>query len=267
MDDNLVKILKMNWNKNSVNKTVCIISFNDDEMRTIINKYNLQHKKDDHEYYFWMGSLEKENQCWLISCYQPLQTGNNYAQQIVPYLFTKDFDYYFVIGTAGAMGAKLYDVIIVKDAIYLGKGENNKSGILHDMQTKSITPKMINKINTFILSEMNKDHNYELYFAPVYNSNNVEKNPEDKDIVMIKENIRKTKAVEMEAYAIFLSEEWANNYGSKLKNPVIMIRGVSDRADDKKGETYEDKISADKRKQIAVLNSLDVMEDYLLFCD
>lgn len=262
MQDNYLKIEVSDWNTRK--KThICIISIIKKEMSQIVKKFNMKLKNG--QYIYWEGAIEGYPDI-IIHCYQQNESGNIYSTQLTEYVLQKDYDYYFCIGTAGAVQAKLYDVVIANQVIYLEKGSNTPEGRKYDGKAPEVTEKEKNIINTFVTKlEAENKFEFSVDVAPIYSGENVEKNPKATDLTEAKNFGRHLAAIDMEAYGVFQALHFFESFTERKDKFVTVIRGISDRADMQKGVAYEDGVSSEQRKEKAMENVLTILSEFIVF--
>lgn len=261
MQDDFLNIKISDW-KCEKNVKICIISIIQEEMSEIIKEYNMTAINDS--YIYWEGSINKFPNI-TIHCYQQNESGNIFSTQLTKYVLEKDYDYYFCVGTSGAVNAKLYDVIIANQIIYLEKGANTASGREHDGKAPEITEREKNLINTFLLQLKKTNRiNFSVYSAPIFSGENVEKNPNVEELEEGRRFSRHLAAIDMESFGVFQALRFYESFSRKEKT-VFVIRGISDKADELKNSTYEDGLNADQRKELAMRNVLNVLNNFILW--
>lgn len=261
MQDDFLNIKISDWNYEKKAK-ICIVSIIEDEMSEIIKEYNMSSRNGP--YIYWEGCIN-ESPNITIHCYQQNESGNIYSTQITNYVLEKDYDYYFYIGTSGAVQAKLYDVIIANQIIYMEKGTNITSGREYDGKAPEITEREKNLINTFLL-QLNKTNeiNFSVYAAPVFSGENVEKNPNVEELEDGRRFARHLAAIDMESFGVFQELRFYESFKRKEKS-VFVIRGISDKADELKNSVYEDGLDSKERKKLAMQNVLIVLNNFILW--
>lgn len=254
-----IKISDWKWGKNI---KICIISIIQEEMSEIIKEYDMTTRNNS--YIYWEGSINGFPNI-TIHCYQQNESGNIFSTQLTTYVLEKDYDYYFCIGTSGAVEAKLYDVIIANQIIYLEKGANTTSGRKHDGKAPEITEWEKNLINTFLLQlKKANEINFSVYSAPIFSGENVEKNPNAEELEEGRRFSRHLAAIDMESFGVFQALRFYESFNRKEKT-VFVIRGISDKADELKNSTYEDGLNSDQRKELAMCNVLKVLNNFILW--
>lgn len=262
MESRFLTIKASNWNADK-EIAICIISIIPKEMREIVEMYKMHSQKKE-KYIYWEGRIEEyPNIC--IHCYQLNESGNIYSGQLTEYVLEQEYDYYFCIGTAGAVKAKLYDVVIANQIIYLGKGANTLTGREYDGKAPEISERERNIINTFLVEFSLKDYNFSVVVAPVYSGDNVEKNPQIDELKEGNIFSRHLAAIDMESFGVFESLRFYEAFKDNKRKLFFIIRGISDNADDFKNSIYEDGLSPDERKRLAMKNVLKVLNNFILF--
>lgn len=262
MQDDFLNIEVLDWNREKT-MNVCILSIIREELQEIVETYNMKPQNGD--YLYWEGGI-KEYPNIKIYCYQQNESGNIDSEQLTKYVLEKNYDYYFFIGTAGAVQSKLYDVIIASQVIYLGKGTNLSKGREYDGKALEITEKEKNLINTFLVhKKKNNNFDFEIDIAPVFSGENVEKNPKVNELKVGKEFSRHLAVIDMESYGVFKALRFQQSFGRRNLNSVVIIRGVSDKADMSKNSVYEDGITPEDRKKLAMKNVIEVLTEFILF--
>lgn len=262
MKDNYIKIEVSDWNSRKKMR-ICIIAIIKEEMMEIVKKYSMKSKNG--RYIYWEGTIEGYPDI-IIHCYQQNEPGNIYSTQLTEYVLQRDYDYYFCVGTAGAVQAKLYDVIIANQVIYLEKGSNTPEGRKYDGKAPEVTEKEKNIINTFMTRlAVGNEFDFSVDVAPIYSGENVEKNPEAIDLAEAKNFGRHLAAIDMEGFGVFQALHFFESFIERKDKFVTVIRGISDKADMKKGLAYEDGVNADKRKEKAMKNVLEVLSEFIVF--
>lgn len=262
MQDDFLNIDAMDWGHEK-NITICIISIIKEEMLEIVKAFNMTSKNGN--YIYWEGSLNGYPNI-KIHCYQQNEPGNIDSEQLTKYVLEKHYDYYFCIGTAGAVDAKLYDVIIADQVVYLEKGANVPDGKEFDGKALEITEKEKNLINTFLVHMGSaKKTVFAIDKAPVFSGEKVERNPRAIEITEGKNFARHLGVIDMESYGVFRALRFYESFGGRKEKSVIIFRGVSDKADMLKNSVYEDGISALDRKKRAMDNVLEILIEFILF--
>lgn len=261
MEDKFININVFDWKENK-KINICIMTVIFEEISEVIKKYNLGSKKDT--YMYWEGHLkEYPNIC--VHCYQLNESGNVHSVQLTQYVLEKEYDYYFFIGTAGAVNAQLYDVVIANQIIYLEKGANTTTGRLYDGKAPEITEKEKNTINTFLTElTLTKKYDFVTVSAPIYSGENVEKNPQVDELKEGSKFSRHLAAIDMESFGVFQALNFCESFSNK-KCKLFIIRGISDKADDAKNLTYEDGLNPEERKKRAMRNVVEVVNELILF--
>ncbi|MBO4701857.1 MAG: hypothetical protein J5625_04245 [Lachnospiraceae bacterium] len=263
--DNLLNVSKKYFS-NKMNK-ICIVSVIEKEMEAIIQRYDLKSVEDENGEFYWQGSVIINEDEYKIDCFELPEKGNINSALYINKIIQKNYDLYFFVGTAGSNERKLYDVILVDGVLYLGQGAHTSKGTFYNADIKWIDRMLKNKLQCFALDckkQYDKEE-FNIKVAPVYSSNFVEMNPGDEAIQNVKKVFRSYEGVEMEYYGVLLAQEFNNSEKS-----FIMIRGISDKCDEKKKDKYEDDkygLEADDRKIKAVENALIVLEHYCAFCN
>lgn len=263
MEDSFLRIKVLDWNTEK-NIKICIISIITEELREIVEMFNMYSQKNA-EYIYWEGYV-KEYPSICIHCYQLNESGNIYSAQLTEYVLKKDYDIYFCIGTAGAVKTELYDVVIANQIIYLGKGANILAGREYDGKAPEISEREKNIINTFLVEfSMLQDYNFSSVAAPIYSGDNVEKNPQINELKEGNTFSRHLAAIDMESFGVFQALRFHESFISNKHKFFFIIRGISDNADDCKNSVYEDGVSPDERKKLAMKNVLKVLDSFIIF--
>ena len=261
MRDDFIKVHVSNWKCEKKIK-VCIISIIYEEMLEIVKAYDMKSVNDS--YIYWEGGISEFPDI-TVHCYQQNESGNIYSEQLTKYVLEKDCDYYFCVGTSGAVQARLYDVIIANQIIYLGKGANTVEGREYDGKAPEIREQDKNLINTFLVHlGKSKELNFSVVAEPVISGENVEKNPMGKELEEGKKFVRHLAAIDMESFGVFQALRFNEVFNKKEKS-VYIIRGISDRADGLKNLEYEDGLRPDERKQRAMKNVLEVLNEFIVW--
>lgn len=262
MPDEFLNIQVLDWKMQKKVK-ICIITIIKEEMQEIIKLFNM--KIRGMQYTYWEGGISG-NPNIIIHCYQQNESGNVYSTQLMQYLLSEDYDYYFCIGTAGAVQANLYDVIIANQIVYLEKGANTLLGKEYDGKAIEITEREKNIINTFLSwLTVTKKFNFKIEAAPIYSGENVEKNPDAIDLLQGKAFARHLAAIDMESFGVLQALQFFKSFHEGKEKYITVIRGISDKADDLKNAVYDDGLSADERKEQAMKNVLDILVLFILF--
>ena len=238
MIDNFLDVQVLDRKKGNESR-ICIISIIEEEMIEIVNCFQM--KPIAGKYMYWEGNIEKYPNM-VIHCYQQNESGNIFSTQLTRYVLEEDYDYYFCIGTAGAMNLKLYDVVFANQIIYLEKGANTSYGKEYDGKAPEISEKEKNIINTFL-----------------------EKNPQLEDLKRGKTFARHLAAIDMESYGVFQALRFYQGFEGGKDKFVFIIRGISDKADDLKNFIYDDGLGPDERKKCAMKNALNILGKFLTF--
>ncbi len=258
MNDLFINVKENDWKKTI---RICIVGIIKEEIDVFKEKYNLSIKTD--KYIYWEGCYGQKTHI-IIHCYQQNESGNISSSQLTAYVLEKKYDYYFYVGTAGAVEANLYDVVFANQVIYLQKGANISSGREYDGKALEITEKEKNLINTFLIYTKNK-FDFPVYSAPIYSGDNVEKNPSVNELVEAKKFTRHLAAIDMESYGVTQALRFYESFEERNNAFITIIRGVSDRADTNKNATYEDGLSADVRKLKAMKNVQSILDEFIQF--
>lgn len=264
MEKKFFNVRVLDWNENKRIK-VCIITVIQEETQEVIKLYNMKAYKRG--YMHWEGTV-KEHPHISVHCYQLNESGNISAIPLTEYVLNQEYDFYFCAGTAGAVRAKLYDVIIANQIIYLEKGSNTVKGREYDGKAPEISEKDKNIINTFLTDFSNsKKCNFSVYTAPIYSGENVEKNPQNSGIKTGNHFARHLAAIDMESFGMLQTIRFYESFINKNYKFFCIIRGISDKADDLKNSVYEDSLDPEKRKRCAMQNVLKVMTEFILFLE
>ena len=263
MKDDYLNIKVKGW-KREIN--ICIISIIEEEMQSIISKYSMEVVNDDN-YMHWIGSVPN-NPNIKIHCYQQNEPGNIYSAQVTNYVLEKKYDAYFCVGTAGSIQTNLYDVIIVNQIIYLGKGANTVDGRKFDGKATEISEKSKNIINSFLLDLKKKTElNFDVSIKPIYAGDDVEKNPEHADLLEARGFARHLSAIDMESFGVYQAINFYESFESKEKKLLFILRGISDRGDGLKNSIYEDGLNEKQRKEHAMNHVMIILNEFILFVE
>lgn len=262
MIDNFLDVQVLDRKKGNESR-ICIISIIEEEMIEIVNCFQM--KPIAGKYMYWEGNIEKYPNM-VIHCYQQNESGNIFSTQLTRYVLEEDYDYYFCIGTAGAMNLKLYDVVFANQIIYLEKGANTSYGKEYDGKAPEISEKEKNIINTFLtLIKAKEEFPFSVTSGPIYSGENVEKNPQLEDLKRGKTFARHLAAIDMESYGVFQALRFYQGFEGGKDKFVFIIRGISDKADDLKNFIYDDGLGPDERKKCAMKNALNILGKFLTF--
>ncbi|UBD14509.1 5'-methylthioadenosine/S-adenosylhomocysteine nucleosidase family protein [Bacteroides salyersiae] len=265
---NIIKYSKNEEDMEIKKMDLGILTIVDEEARAVINGFNINIKKPlfiNHKYYD-EGYLDVENKHISIVHRQCNKQGN--ISMAVEFLdMQKEFNpsYMILLGIAGSIQDKieLCDVVICNDVLYYEHRKETNEGIERRLEHFNMSPTMNTCITRFRLmcdkpfqaSEGSFQETFNLHISPVGTGEAVvgkELSETKKWLLTVN---RKTGIVETEA-AGFTA---AFQDGTNDVNDILIIRGISDKADEGKNDDWRQAASNN-----AVLVLKKFIEDILV---
>lgn len=250
----------------AISGKICIIAVIEKEMLAVVEKYKLKFKNGS-DGLKWTGNATINDEEYIIDGYQMPNQGNiESALYINNMLQRDDYKFFFIVGTAGSHDLPLYSVMLVSKAVYNGKGAHSDGETEYDTDIRNVKDDVINVYKAFeVCLDRMPEKAFDMKVGTIYSSNYVEKDPQNKEYKSACDAVRSIKAIEMEAYGAFRAEEVYSAMNKRVDKHVVMLRGISDKADGDKSSIYEDGLKPDERKVKATSNALQVLEEYCKF--
>ena len=246
---------------------ICIISVIRKEMKAIVDRYKLEVKEEEKEIK-WTGEVSINNTEYTIDCYQLPDVGNINSAMFITNILNKEYKYFFLVGTAGSRDLQLYSVMLVNRVVFNDNGEHVDGETNPDTDIRSVEDDINIKYKAFETKfDFMDEKDFEMKVGTIYSSNYVEKDPNNEGYLNAHKAVRSIKAIEMESYGAMRAEEYYNAMNKSIDKHVVMLRGVSDKADNDKNAIYEDGLKPDARKEKATNNTLIVLEEYIKFLE
>lgn len=253
--------------------TIGIISVIDEEIVAVKKQFNME-KTNDFEattsrtIYKNIFTVKGINvRLFLI---QSLNQGNQAALDAYHALSNLiKMDYCVLLGVAGSLDEeklKIEDVIIADNIVDGQLGKETSEGYRYENKMPEISANVKNKINEFkikIFEEQPIDNNgkkFKIVVGGIFDNNRLIGTKKSEHIKNVKEIVnRKTYAVEMESAGVAYGVYSSFLDGNAPSNGLLIIRGISDYADEDKPHDNKFHLPAAKNAAYTLAKMLDTL--------